>query len=86
MAAHLARHMGTIHASPGAKAAKAAQKAYSGGGGGAVGRPARAVGRPKGLTARLGLREMSLEELREVINAARDEARVKLSVYQSSFM
>ncbi len=79
MKAHLARHMGTIHMSPSAKAnAKTKRK---------KGRrqPVRAVGRPKGVTARVGLRGMSLEQLRDVIDAARAEAQVKIAEYQRSF-
>ncbi len=77
MKAHLARHQSAGH---GAKK-KAAKK-------GKKGKRAKApakkrkfarVGRLKGLAARLGIRKMSLEQMTELIAAARAEARRKLA-------
>ncbi len=87
MKAHLARHMSTIHASPAAKAMAAKNKVKKrvGRPAGRVGRPAGQVGRPTGLVTRLGLRDMSLEQLRAVIDAARGEAQTKLDQYRATF-
>ncbi len=82
MAAHLARHLSTIHASPAAKAKAAAKKSAKKG----VVKRTGAVGRPTGLVTRLGLRDMSLEQLREVIDAARLQAQVKLDQYRAAFL
>lgn len=99
MAAHLARHMNTIH-SRGAKAAKkkaakAVKKRTAKAG---KKRTARAgakrkvkvrrgkrIGRPSGLVARLGLRNMSVDQLAEVIEAARAEGRQKIRAMQGAF-
>lgn len=87
MAAHLARHMNTIHATPGQKAgAKQRRAKVRRGSGRGPGRPpARPVGRPSGIAARVGLRNMSLEEISELMSAARAEAQVKLAELQASF-
>jgi hypothetical protein len=42
-------------------------------------------GRPTGLVSRLGLRNMGLDQLSEVIAAARDEARRKLANFRDMF-
>ena len=77
MAAHLARHMNSTHASPQKKAAaKRKRKAKRAG--------AKRLGRPKGVAARSGLRDMTLEQLMAVISAARAEARRKLSELKAS--
>ena len=101
MAAHLARHMSTIHASPKARAAKKAKAAREAraakrrGGAkvrakvgakrrkGAV-RRAR-MGRPSGAVARLGLRRMTLDQLAEVIEAARGEANSRITQFRRTF-
>ncbi|GFO82904.1 MAG: hypothetical protein A49_25310 [Methyloceanibacter sp.] len=41
-------------------------------------------GRPSGLETRLGLRDMSLEQLSEVIEAAKAEARIKLAAFREA--
>ncbi len=78
MQAHLARHLSTIHASAADKAAKArakvTKKTHS-----------APVGRPSGLVSRLGLRDMTLEQLGEVIRLARIEAQRKLVELQATF-
>ena len=77
MAAHLARHKSTIHASKSKK--KAARKPT---------RPKRKVrrrrtvkraGRPKGVAARLKLQGLTLEQLGQLIAAARVQARRKMA-------
>ena len=89
MAAHLARHMSTLHASPQdrkAMAAKAAAKKRSSAKGGTKKRgPSKKVGRPTGLISRLGLRDMSLEQLGNVIDAARETAHQKIAEMQQAF-
>ncbi len=74
MAGHLGRHMSTIHAAPGAKKARKVK-----------GRRRSGAGRPTGLTTRLGLRDMSLDQLKEVIDAARDQGRVKMAELRATF-
>ena len=75
MAMHLGRHMTTIHgqASKAAKPKKAAKRAA---------RKRGRVGRPPGVIARLGLREMSLDQLVEVIAAAKDEGERRIAEIQ----
>jgi hypothetical protein len=106
MAAHLGRHLKTIHGEGGPRKAKKKKGSGRGpgrpkgsgrgpgrpkGSGRGPGRPKgsgkkkRAVGRPTGLVSRLGLRDMSLEQLGEVIAAARNEAQHKLVEYQQAF-
>ena len=100
MAAHLARHMSTIHASPQKRAAAkrkraAAKRKKAGTRKRAVGRPkkkvkkvrrakGRTLGRPTGVVARLGLRSLALEQLCEVIEAAQAEARRKMADIQKA--
>lgn len=84
MAAHLARHVTTLHASPRARAAKAA-KAKARKSKTIKGRVAKRVGRPTGRTSRLGLRDMTLEQLQDVISAARDQAQRKLEELRQAF-
>ncbi len=86
MAAHLARHLSSTHASPKKKAAakkkrkaKRAKKAKR-----VKKVKARRLGRPKGVAARLGLRHMGLDQLMNVIDAARVEARRKLTDFRAS--
>ena len=89
MAAHLARHMSTLHASPKArkaKAAKAAAKKRRSRKSGTQKRAfAKRVGRPTGLVSGLGLRDMTLEQLGDVMSAARDEAHRKIAEMQQAF-
>ena len=75
MAAHLARHMSTH----GVK--KAGKRKYTK----RVGRSYSTVGRPTGIVARLGLRDLGLEQLSSVIDAARQEARHKLAQMEAAF-
>ena len=49
-----------------------------------LGRPAGRAGRPAGITSRLGLRALSLEELGEVITEARRVARRKIAEFNQS--
>ena len=84
MAAHLARHMGTLHASPKARAAKAA-KAKAKKRRTTKRRPAKRVGRPTGLVSRLGLRNMTLDQLQELIAAAREQGRRKIGELRAAF-
>jgi len=77
MKAHLARHQSAGH---GAK--KTAKKKTVGKE--AKKRKVRRGGRPKGIAARLGIRDMSLEQLTELIAAARGEARRKLAELQKA--
>lgn len=68
MAMHLGRHMATIHGQ--AKAKKP----------GKIGaRKGKRVGRPPGVIGRLGLRKMSLDQLVEVIAAAKAEAGARIA-------
>lgn len=66
---HLGRHMATRH---GQVSVKSAMKAATGG----------KRGRPSGLTVRLGLRSMSLDQLLEVINLAKAEASQRIAQLQ----
>jgi len=77
MAAHLARHMNSVHASKGKKKAakrKVAERRKS-----PKVRPGRRPGRPKGMAAQLKLKGMTLEQLTELIAAARAEAQRKMA-------
>ncbi len=103
MAAHLARHNSTIHAS---KKKKATKKKSARRGrprkktGVRRGRPPKAVGarrgrppkkvgarrgRPRGVTTSFKLRELSLDQLSELILAARQAARQKLAELEVAF-
>ncbi len=72
MAGHLGRHMSATHGRK--KRKKQTQKAKRR----SAKRRKKRSGRPKGVASRLGLGSMSLEQLSQVINAARTEARRKL--------
>ncbi len=74
--------MATIHATPGQKAAAKKRGRPGRKPGRPIGRP---VGRPSGIAARVGLRNMSLEEISELMAAARIEAQVKISELQAAF-
>lgn len=76
MKAHLARHLATIHASPQARAAKKRQPKRAG---------VRAPGRPSGVAARVGLRQMTLEQITELMSAARSEAQIRIAELQRAF-
>ena len=94
MAGHLGRHMSAIH---GVSKPKPAPKAKAKRKGKALGRPKGSgkgkkkgasqggLGRPSGLSTRLGLRSMSLDQLSELITEARAEARRKLAAMKDVF-
>ncbi|HKQ50457.1 MAG TPA: hypothetical protein VJZ71_20460 [Phycisphaerae bacterium] len=75
MAAHLARHMTAIHG-----VRKSGKRAYTK----RMKRPYSKVGRPTGIVARLGLRDLGLEQLSLVIDAARQEARRQLQLMEAA--
>lgn len=93
MKAHLARHLSTLHA----RKKKAKKKAWKKKSGRRKmlrgehpfpkpkrGRPkkgGRPRGRPTGVASHLGLRGMSLDQLSEVIEAAKSEARLRLAEF-----
>ncbi len=70
-------HMQSMH---GAKKRRTVKKAKRR----TVRRKKKRAGRPKGVASRLGLGSMSLEELTQVIDAARAEARQKLAALEES--
>ncbi len=72
MAMHLGRHMATIH---GQKTRKAVKRAAGKG---------RRGGRPAGVVGRLGLRNMSLDQLVQVIATAKAEAANRLAELQEA--
>ncbi len=78
MAGHLGRHMSATHGTK--KRKKAAKKAKRRG----KKRTAKKLGRPKGSTSRFGLKTMSLEQLTQLIDAARGEARIRLAEIEAS--
>lgn len=73
MPGHLARHHKSAHEA-GRKTKAAAKRG--------PGRSAGHAGRPKGIAARMGLRDMSYEDLTQLIEAARDEARRRVAQLQ----
>jgi len=75
MAAHLARHSSAMH---GVK--KAEKRTYT-----RRAKGLRLVGRPTGIVARLGLRDLGLEQLSAVMDVARQEARLKLAQAEAAF-
>ncbi len=77
MKAHLVRHMTTIHASARAKAVMGRKKAK-------LGRP-RSVGRPSNLATKAGLRNLTLEQLSDLIGEARAEAQLRIAEYSRAF-
>ncbi len=81
LAMHLGRHLSAIHGQVRAKSRKGVRGPKPGRRGGRRGRP---VGRPAGAGGRLGLRNMSLEQLVEVISAAKDEAGRRIAEFQEA--
>ena len=73
MAAHLARHKNTIHATAKQKAA-AMKKAKR-----STKKTVKRTSRPKGVAARVGLSRMGMEDLTDLIAAARQEATRRLA-------
>ncbi len=78
MAGHLGRHLSASHGRK--KQKKAAKKAKKR----SVRRRKKRAGRPKGVASRLGLKDMSLEQLSQVIDAARTEAKRKLAALEEA--
>ena len=79
MAGHLARHMTATHGTK-KKRKTTVKKAKRRG----KKRTMKRVGRPKGAASRLGLKNMSLEQLTQLIDAARGEARSRLAEIEAS--
>ncbi len=86
MPAHLARHVQAAHGAGKKKRRKAKKKTRRAKKVKRRGRKrtGKKVGRPAGVTARFGLRSMALEELTELIEASRDEARRKIRELEAS--
>ena len=74
MAGHLARHLSATHGAKKKKKTKTAKKAKQRGT-----RTMKRAGRPKGSGSRFGLKAMSLEQLMQLIDSARGEARNRLA-------
>ena len=72
MAGHLARHLSATHGKKTKKKTKTAKRRGKK-------RTAKKLGRPKGSTSRFGLKTMTLEQLTQLIDAARGEARSRLA-------
>ena len=72
-------HMQSIHGAKKKKKAKAKKANWRG-----KKRTMKKGGRPKGATSRLGLRTMTLEQLIQLIDAARGEARSRLAEIEAS--
>ncbi len=79
MAGHLARHLSATHGKK-TKKETTAKKAKRRG----KKRTMKKAGRPKGSTSRLGLKTMTLEQLTQLIGAARGEARSRLAEIEAS--
>ena len=73
MAGHLARHQSATHGMKTKKKATAKKVKRRGK------KRTKRAGRPKGSGSRFGLRTMSLEQLTQLIDAARGEARSRLA-------
>ena len=78
MAGHLARHMTATHGTK--KKTKTAKKAQRRG----KKRTMKKGGRPQGAASRLGLKTKSLEQLTQLIDAARHEARSRLAEIEAA--
>lgn len=81
MKAHLARHLSAGH---GVRSKRKAKTVRAGGRKKAKRRRVTRMGRPKGVVSRFGLRTLSLEQLGEVIVAARAEARSRVTKLQKA--
>lgn len=78
MAAHLARHTSTIHATNATRAKAEARRKLK--------RPGHVkAGRPTIVSSRLRLHELSFEQLRQVVESVRDEAQRRLSDFEEVF-
>ena len=80
MAGHLAWHMQSMHGTKKKRKTKTAKKAKGRG----KKRTMKRAGRPKGTGSRFGLKKMSLEQLTQLIDAARREARTRLADIEES--
>ena len=78
MAGHLARHQSATHGMKTKKKATAKKAKRRG-----KKRTMKKAGRPKGSTSRLGLKTMTLEQLTQLIDAARGEARSRLAEFEA---
>lgn len=77
MPAHLGRHMSTIHgAQPKTRKAKTGRRGRP---------PGKRVGRPKGISKKMGLTDMTIDQLAELIEAARAEAQRRIGQLQKAF-
>ena len=74
MAGHLAWHMQSMHGAKKKRKKATTKKAKRRGK-----RTMKKAGRPKGSTSRFGLKAMSLDQLMQLIDAARGEARGRLA-------
>ena len=83
MPGHLGRHMSAIHGLKSKK--KAAKKKAKRRKKVRRRRKVKRVGRPAGVAARLKLQKMTLEELGQLIIAARAEARRKMAALNKAF-
>ena len=80
MAGHLARHQSATHGMKTTKKTTTAKTAKQRG----KKRAMKKAGRPKGSTSRFGLKKMSLEQLTQLIDFARSEARSRLAEIEAS--
>ena len=78
MAGHLARHQSATHGMKTKKKATAKKAKRRG-----KKRMMKRAGRPKGSTSRLGLKTMTLEQLTQLIDTARGEARSRLAEFEA---
>ncbi len=72
-------HMQSMHGAKKKKKATAKKTSWRG-----KRRTMKKAGRPKGAAGRLGLKTMSLEQLTQLIDAARHEARSRLAEIEAS--
>jgi uncharacterized C2H2 Zn-finger protein len=77
MAAHLARHTSTMHGMK-SKTKKASKKRA-----GRRKKGARRMGPPSGIERKFGVRNMSLDQLGNLIAAARAAARDKIAAFEN---
>ncbi|MCG8405792.1 MAG: hypothetical protein MI923_11400 [Phycisphaerales bacterium] len=82
MAAHLARHENAVHGRKRKKTNKKSNRARRGVR--RLGRPRKVGGRKVASAARMGLSNMSLEQLSQLILAARSEAQRRISELESA--
>jgi uncharacterized C2H2 Zn-finger protein len=76
LAMHLGRHMSAKHGKTPATSGRPKKRQ------GATARAAVRRGRPSGIAGRLGLHNLTLEQLVETIAAAKDEAARRLAAFQ----